>query len=47
MIDVDGSPSGNIAWYNHYAETSRIKSVRPFLTNGSYDVHLVYTEWKC
>jgi hypothetical protein len=38
MIDVDGSPSGNIAWYNHYAETSRIRSVHPFLKNGSFGV---------
>ena len=38
MIDVDGSPSGYIAWYNHYAETSRIRSVHPFLKNGSFGV---------
>jgi hypothetical protein len=38
MIDVDGSPSGYIAWYNHYTGTSRIRMIRPAVKNDKFGV---------
>lgn len=38
MIDVDGSPSGYIAWYNHYTETSRIRMIRPAVKNDKFGI---------
>ena len=38
MIDVDGSPSGYIAWYNHYTGTSRIRMIRPAVKNDKFVV---------
>ena len=38
MIDVDGSPAGYVAWYNHHTETSRIRPLRPVLKNGKFGV---------
>lgn len=37
-IDADGSPSGYIAWYNHSANLSRIRALRPSLKNDRYGV---------
>lgn len=38
MIDVDGSPSGYIAWYNHYTMTSGIRMLRPVVKNDKFGV---------
>lgn len=38
MIDVDGSPSGYIAWYNHYTMTSGIRMLRPIVKNDKFGV---------
>src|ERR1044072_9043635 len=38
MIDVDGSLSGYIAWYNHYTGTSRIRMIRPAVKNDKFGV---------
>jgi hypothetical protein len=37
-IDADGSPSGYIAWYNHFTETRKIRALRPFPKNDRYGV---------
>jgi DNA repair protein RadC len=36
MIDVDGSPAGYVAWYNHHTEISRIRPLRRLLKNGRF-----------
>lgn len=38
VIDADASPSGSIAWYNHYTETSRIRNIRPTTKNEKFGV---------
>jgi hypothetical protein len=38
VIDADASPSGYIAWYNHYAETSKIRTIRPATKNERFGV---------
>jgi hypothetical protein len=38
MIDVDGSPSGYIAWYNHYTMASRIRMIHPVVKNDKFAV---------
>lgn len=38
VIDADASPSGIIAWYNHYNETSRIRNIRPATKNEKFGV---------
>ena len=38
MIDVDGSPSGYTAWYNHFTGNSRIRTVRPAAKNDKFGV---------
>jgi hypothetical protein len=38
MIDVDGSPSGYIAWHNHYTMTSGIRMLRPVVKNDKFGV---------
>ncbi len=38
VIDADASPSGYIAWYNHYAETSKIRTLRPAAKNERFGV---------
>ena len=38
MIDVDGSPSGYIAWYNYYTMTSGIRMLRPVVENDKFGV---------
>lgn len=37
-IDADGSPSGHIAWYNHYTEDPGFKALRPPAKNERYGV---------
>ena len=37
-IDVDGSPSGYIAWYNYYTDASRIRMIHPVLKNDKFAV---------
>src|ERR1051326_6039536 len=39
VIDADASPSGFIAWYNYYSETSRIRVIRPAVRNEKFGVH--------
>ena len=41
MMDVDGSPSGYVAWYNHYTGTSRIRIIRPAVKNDKFGVQRV------
>jgi hypothetical protein len=38
MIDVDGSPTGYVAWYNHHTEASRIRPLRTALKNDKFGV---------
>lgn len=38
MIDVDGSPSGYTAWYNHFTGNSRIRTVRTTVKNDKFGV---------
>ena len=38
MIDVDGSPTGYVAWYNYHTEASRIRPLRPALKNDKFGV---------
>jgi hypothetical protein len=38
MIDVDGSPAGYVAWYNHYTASSKIRPLRPALKNVKFGV---------
>ena len=38
MIDADASPSGYIAWYNHYSESSHARAVRPVSKNEKFGV---------
>jgi hypothetical protein len=38
VIDADASPSGYIAWYNHYTESSHIRAVRPVPKNEKFGV---------
>jgi len=38
VIDADASPSGYIAWYNHYSECSRVRAVRPVQKNERFGV---------
>jgi hypothetical protein len=38
MIDVDGSPSGYVAWYNYYTNGSRIRTVRPAVKNDKFGI---------
>lgn len=35
---MDGSPSGYIAWYNHYTMTSRIRILRHVVINDKFGV---------
>ncbi len=37
-IDADGSPSGHIAWYNYFTETSKIRTLRPLAKNDKYGI---------
>lgn len=37
-IDADGSPSGYIAWYNHFTNASRIRMLKPSVRNDRYGV---------
>jgi hypothetical protein len=37
-IDVDGSPYGYIAWYNHYTMASRIRVIHPVVKNDKFAV---------
>jgi hypothetical protein len=38
FIDADGSPSGYIAWYNHYTKANIIRSIRPAIKNDRFGV---------
>jgi hypothetical protein len=38
MIDVDGSPTGYVAWYNYHTDASRIRPLRPALKNDKFGV---------
>ena len=38
MIDTDASPSGYIAWYNHYTEIHKIRMIRPSRKNERFGV---------
>lgn len=38
MIDADASPSGYVAWYNHYTDNKKIRMVRPALRNERFGV---------
>ena len=38
MIDVDGSPTGYVAWYNYHTEASRIRPLRAALKNDKFGV---------
>jgi hypothetical protein len=38
VIDADASPSGYVAWYNHFTETSSIRIVRPTPKNERFGV---------
>jgi hypothetical protein len=37
-IDADGSPSGYIAWYDHFTETGKIRALRPLAKNDKYSI---------
>lgn len=37
-IDVDGSPSGYVAWYNHCTEKPGFRALRPPIKNDRYGV---------
>ncbi|MFL6423372.1 MAG: hypothetical protein ACJ71R_07255 [Nitrososphaeraceae archaeon] len=37
-IDVDGSPYGYVAWYNHYTMASRIRMIHPVVKNDKFAV---------
>jgi hypothetical protein len=37
-IDVDGSPYGYVAWYNHYTMASRIRVIHPVVKNDKFAV---------
>lgn len=41
MVDVDGSPSGYVAWYNYSTESSRIRTVRPAIKNVKFGVQRI------
>jgi hypothetical protein len=38
VIDADASPSGYVAWYNHYTDVPQIRRVRPALRNERFGV---------
>jgi hypothetical protein len=38
VIDADASPSGYVAWYNHYTDNKKIRVVRPALRNERFGV---------
>ncbi len=38
MIDADASPSGYVAWYNHYTDDKKIRTVRPARRNERFGV---------
>ncbi|HEX2014486.1 MAG TPA: hypothetical protein VLA68_04590 [Nitrososphaera sp.] len=38
VIDADASPSGYVAWYNHYSDASKIRIVRPATKNERFGV---------
>src|SRR5919112_3508345 len=38
FIDADGSPTGHIAWYNHFRKTNLIRSIRPAIKNDRFGV---------
>lgn len=38
FIDADGSPTGHIAWYNHFTKTNLIRSLRPAIKNDRFGV---------
>jgi hypothetical protein len=38
IINVDGSPSGYTAWYNHFTGNSRIRTVSPAVKKDKFDV---------
>lgn len=38
MIDADASPSGYVAWYNHYTDFPKLKRIRPALRNERFGV---------
>jgi hypothetical protein len=37
-IDVDGSPYGYVAWYNHYTMAIRIRMIHPVVKNDKFAV---------
>ena len=37
-IDADASPSGYVAWYNHYSGKEKIRLLKPALKNERYGV---------
>ena len=37
-IDVDGSPSGYVSWYNHFYNKSKIRVLRPSIKYERYGV---------
>lgn len=37
-IDVDGSPSGYVSWYNHFHNKSKIRVLRPSIEYERYGV---------
>lgn|SRR5215510_1748539 len=41
MIDVDGSPLGFIAWYNHKTRNSMIRIIQPLVKNLKFGVQHV------
>jgi ribonuclease HI len=38
VIDADASPSGYVAWYNHYTDVPKIRVVRPARRNERFGV---------
>ena len=38
FIDADGSPSGYLAWYNHFTRSKFIRSIRPAIRNDRFGV---------
>jgi hypothetical protein len=38
FIDADGSPTGHIAWYNHFTKMNFIRSIRPAIKNDRFGV---------
>jgi hypothetical protein len=38
LIDADGSPTGYIAWYNHFTKAKHIRFIRPAIKNDRFGV---------